>query len=182
MIHAFVRFNELELGELSKRAPLQCLLARITGDPSARLELDAQFDKLFSAAEAAAAANSSDQIEAVSSSSRVDLKPSDVDSAVDMFFDIMSGVKPGDFCDVPRISDNELLMTLCEFEVVSRAATEAYAESNKRPKLDQAAPPTRGLATGSMIANAVGEVPIPSAHDSLKSRFKSAKRQFGDEV
>lgn len=107
---------------------------------------------------------------------------SDISSAVDMLFNLL----PTSDGTISVLGAEEMLLTLSEFECTSASNVPDSTERNstKRPKFDTTAVSRSAPANVIAPATVPVSVPVaaPSAHDNLKSRFKTAKRQFGEEV
>lgn len=177
IVYIFARIEELEFGELSNRVPLQCVSAKSAWDPLAATQMEYQLDALLRDKPALAKA---------SGFLAGDIAPAseaDIESAVSSFFSLLPAQKPGAFDHWLRLSDRDLLERLCEFEAITATMSADAAAINKKPKLDYqfdhcSAHTSNVVPVAAVAVNSANN----SAHDNLKSRFKSAKKQFGEEV
>lgn len=193
----------MEFGDLSKRAPLQCMLTRSLWDPEVG---DLQINQVLDASVLQLNPNKSESFTDISENvNPIDSSSDmDTDSFIDTFFDLLPSTQNDGFA-YPKISFREALDEIYEFSLLDdididnkNLKVEQSTVVNKMPKTSAAAAAT-SLASATWAASRKSKVAgldvsvisdtsdatsrvLVDAHDALKSRFKSAKRQFKEEV
>ena len=172
--------QQKEYLELSQRAPLQSAIARADWDPVAIEIFEKHFDSFFSV-------NSHEEKgEAPMDMNMWRENDEQCDAAVNIFFRHLQDNDNefgSDGLYDPIITKREVIDTLSEFEVLSgHSNPEETAENSgiakKARAVVPAVPPRE--STPAVVASATTS--STSAHNNLKSRFKSAKQKYGEEV